>query len=159
MKLGKNILFALILTLFAVSCEAKEILDPGSAKAIKNILEANQAVNNSLLADDKNLPNLANLAKVIASSKAEAKNIEVKTSLDTLEKSIKNIGATPKKDDFFKEFSAFSEELAVIAKKFKVDSAYNRFFCPMVSKTWVAKGTQIKNPYAADMRDCGEIVK
>jgi hypothetical protein len=29
----------------------------------------------------------------------------------------------------------------------------------MVNKYWVSKGEKIENPYAAEMRDCGEIVE
>lgn len=32
------------------------------------------------------------------------------------------------------------------------------FYCPMVRKSWVAEGTQVRNPYAADMRSCGDLV-
>ena len=36
---------------------------------------------------------------------------------------------------------------------------YNKFYCPMVQKYWIAKGKEIQNAYAADMRECGELVK
>ncbi len=37
-------------------------------------------------------------------------------------------------------------------------SAFNKFYCPMVDKYWVMQGRQIQNPYAPEMRDCGEII-
>ena len=29
----------------------------------------------------------------------------------------------------------------------------------MVSKYWIAKGELVENPYAPEMRECGELVK
>ncbi len=36
-------------------------------------------------------------------------------------------------------------------------SGTNVFYCPMAKKKWVARGTQVRNPYMADMRACGSI--
>ncbi|MBE7412372.1 MAG: hypothetical protein L6Q54_12525 [Leptospiraceae bacterium] len=159
MKSINTILISIAFITTLIHCGGKNKLDPGSINTLKSILEMNQSIHTVLFSDDKALPSVNGLLKTIGNSKNEVQNSEVKKSLEAMETSLKKIGDSPKREDYFKEFSAFSEELAVTMKKFQIDSSYNRFFCPMVSKTWVSKGTQIKNPYASDMRDCGEIVK
>ena len=60
---------------------------------------------------------------------------------------------------FFESLSSFSETFTDILKVNNIQTEYNKFYCPMVSKYWVAKGDVIQNPYASDMRECGELVK
>lgn len=61
-------------------------------------------------------------------------------------------------EKFFQAYSSFSENLAESLKLAGGTGVFNRFYCPMVNKTWVSQGTKIQNPYAPEMRDCGDLV-
>ncbi|TGN13352.1 LIC13259/LIC11441 family protein [Leptospira ilyithenensis] len=37
-------------------------------------------------------------------------------------------------------------------------SGVSVFYCPMLKKKWIAKGKEIRNPYLANMKNCGQIV-
>ncbi|MCU0824484.1 MAG: hypothetical protein MUF77_07555 [Leptospira sp.] len=61
-------------------------------------------------------------------------------------------------EESFESISKIQEILSEIRVLVPGQSAFNKFYCPMVDKYWVMKGRQIQNPYAPEMRDCGEII-
>ncbi|MCB1177696.1 MAG: DUF3347 domain-containing protein, partial [Leptospiraceae bacterium] len=62
------------------------------------------------------------------------------------------------KNSVFSVLSQSSEKLSEVAKLAEIKE-YNKFYCPMVEKYWIAKGEKIENPYASDMRECGEMIR
>lgn len=62
-------------------------------------------------------------------------------------------------EKFFQAYSSFSENLADSLRLAGGTGVFNRFYCPMINKTWVSHGTKIQNPYAPEMRDCGDLVR
>lgn len=56
-------------------------------------------------------------------------------------------------------YSRANQQLARLVRTFEVDGSYHIFYCPMEKKPWVAKGTEVNNPYVPkEMPHCGEIM-
>ncbi len=51
-------------------------------------------------------------------------------------------------------YAELSEKLAPL-HGFHDQSNTSVFYCPMLKKKWIARGSEISNPYRADMRSCG----
>ncbi|MCW7491330.1 hypothetical protein ND861_01545 [Leptospira sp. 2 VSF19] len=59
----------------------------------------------------------------------------------------------------YEKISKIQEILIQIKTEVPNQSQYNRFYCPMVDKYWLMTGREVKNPYAPEMRDCGELLQ
>lgn len=59
----------------------------------------------------------------------------------------------------YEKISKIQEILVQIKTEVPNQSKYNRFYCPMVDKSWLMTGREVKNPYAPEMRDCGELIQ
>jgi hypothetical protein len=146
-----------ILLFFVFSC--KGAVDSSQKNSILKILSENQKIHEQLIAksdstlDTKALFNSIKEAELICE-----KNKDLKVELEKLELTLSNIN-TSDQEAFFKSMSSFSEKLTDILKANKIGTDYHKFYCPMVEKYWIAKGEGIQNPYAPEMRDCGELVK
>jgi len=133
-------------------------LDDSSKKAVRSLLGENQKVHSFLLSHENQLPDIKGLLSVLNSSRDEIKNPEIRSIFLEMNAALSKIG--PKnKESFFQSYSNFSVILAGVVKKAGLATEYNKFYCPMVRKTWVASGEEIQNPYAPEMRDCGDLVK
>ncbi|EKJ87456.1 DUF3347 domain-containing protein [Leptospira meyeri] len=62
-------------------------------------------------------------------------------------------------DSSYEKISKIQEILIQIKTEVPNQSQYNRFYCPMVDKSWLMTGREVKNPYAPEMRDCGELLQ
>ncbi|WP_167884286.1 DUF3347 domain-containing protein [Leptospira idonii] len=122
---------------------------------VSQVFEENQKIQDELLKDSPNLQ-LEGLSKAVdslASSthpriqdwKSKLKGLIPKDPKD-LEKSYENL-------------SQIALVLVEIKQAVPVRGDFQQFYCPMVEKYWVAKGKQVKNPYAPEMRDCGDLVQ
>jgi hypothetical protein len=149
----KRFLFILFVLLFS---DCKKTLPDNIQKSLLNILSENQLIQEKLLKNE--IPELDTLKKSLKLSIEDAKLLpELQTQLGKLSQ-----GLSEKKlntEDTYVQLSKFSEDFSKILLANDIKSEYNRFYCPMVSKYWIAKGIEVQNPYAADMRDCGELVK
>jgi hypothetical protein len=121
------------------------------------VLEENQKVLSEIISSEE-LPSIVKLLARIEATKKVTQDTKVISSLDEMDALLRN--ANPEdKESYFQSLSKFSEILAKINKDYRINNQYNQFFCPMVSKYWVSEGQKINNPYASDMRNCGELVK
>ncbi len=148
----------LILLLFLFfSCKTE--LDGNLKNSILKILSENQKIHEQLISKEDFIPDTKSLLASVKEAKALSdKNKEVSEQLEKLESTLNSIN-TQDKEGFFESLSSFSERLTDILKVNKIQTDYNKFYCPMVAKYWIAKGEQIQNPYAPEMRECGELVK
>ena len=64
------------------------------------------------------------------------------------------LGAAASAKERLDLYAALSEKLAPL-HGFHDQSNTNVFYCPMLKKKWIARGSEISNPYRADMRSCG----
>lgn len=127
--------------------------------SLLKILSENQKIQVQLLSNSELIPDTRMLLEAIKDSKSKTeKSKDLYSKLEKLESTIGNINSKDK-EAFFESMSSFSEGLTDILKANHIDSEYHKFYCPMVAKYWVAEGEEIQNPYAPEMRDCGELVK
>lgn len=71
-------------------------------------------------------------------------------------KHLQSLKGSSGKDQINDSLGRVSKKLSFIVKKLDVDRQYNLFFCGMVRKPWIAKGTKVNNPYESDsMPHCG----
>lgn len=152
--------YFLIIILIAFGCKGNSeiALNPSLKKSIESILVENQRVHDELMKSVDILPDTKPLLQSVQKAASEDTERVFERNFAELESTIKNIKPGDK-EEYFTALSKFSEILAGINEKGKVEKQYNKFYCPMVAKYWIAKGTDIENPYAPEMRDCGELVK
>ncbi|MBK8397036.1 MAG: DUF3347 domain-containing protein [Leptospiraceae bacterium] len=149
--------YIIAILFFIFSCKTE--LDNNLKNSILKILAENQKVHELLISQTESLPEVNLLLASIKEAKSLAeKNEGIKKDLEKMELLISNINLKDQ-EAFFESLSSFSETLTDILKVNNIQTEYNKFYCPMVSKYWVAKGDVIQNPYASDMRECGELVK
>lgn len=143
----------ILILLFSFFCNK---LPDSVSNSIQDILLENEKIQSELL--QEKIPNLENLKLKLNSAIESSKEIpELNAKLKKLT-TILNISNVPK-EEFYLVLSNFSENLSDILISNKINTDHHKFYCPMVSKYWIAKGVEVKNPYAPEMRDCGELVK
>lgn len=149
--------YILILLFLFFSCKTE--LDNNTKNSILKILSENQKVHEQLIQSETVIPDTnALLASIREAKSLTSQNKNLASELEKLEAILNAIN--PKdREAFFGSISSFSEGLTDILKVNHLQTDYNKFYCPMVSKYWIAKGKEIQNPYAPEMRECGEIVK
>ena len=139
------------------SCKGK--IDNELRDSILKILAENQKVHVLLLEKSEIIPDTKALLISIKEARLLAsKNEDIQKQLDKMESMLTNINSKDK-EAFFESLSSFSEILTDILKANQIRTEYNKFYCPMVAKYWIAKGELVENPYAPEMRECGELVK
>ncbi|WP_246052610.1 LIC13259/LIC11441 family protein [Leptospira semungkisensis] len=150
-------IFLILTILISISCGKKEQkpLTEAEKPLFETVLAENDKVVKSLLTTEEVSPNISALlvsVDTLAAAKGglESTAQEMKTALETAK--------SPDVKVSFVGFSKFSEILAETMKANGLQSGRNRFYCPMVKKTWVLSGQRIENPYAPDMRDCGDLI-
>ena len=149
--------FIIVLVLFLFSCKSN--IDSALKNSLLKILSENQKVHEVLLSKTDVIPDTKQLLAAVLEAKSQTgKNEEIKKQLDKIESILSNINSNDK-EAFFESLSSFSEALTDILKANQIQTEYNKFYCPMVAKYWVAKGEAVQNPYAPEMRECGELVK
>ncbi|WP_411824434.1 hypothetical protein [Leptospira sp. 'Mane'] len=146
---------SLISILFLGQCTPAEV--PYSEKdisLISNLFEANQKMHEGLLLDPPSLSLVAFKSALDSlGSSTHPRLLEWKSRIEGLfPKNPKDLDAS------FVNLSQIASVLTEIKKAIPVLENYNQFYCPMVEKYWVAKGKSVQNPYAPEMRDCGEML-
>ncbi|EPG74099.1 PF11827 family protein [Leptospira fainei serovar Hurstbridge str. BUT 6] len=144
----------IVLTATCGKKEVKPILE-SEKPLFEALIEQNETIVEGLLKSENQAPDIKELEKALdilikANGGLAESAIEMKKAL-TDHKTSDVEGA-------FLAYSAFSEILATTMKARGLDYGRNRFYCPMVKKTWVASGKKIRNPYAPEMRDCGDLI-
>lgn len=140
------------------SCGTKESEPaPATQEAFRKVLVENEKVVKLILEDSEKIPD----TKSLIDSMVSAQSIVVEDGLKrALEEEIRILQDASKldKEGFYGSFSRYTEHMTASMKTGGIKlSEYNRFYCPMVKKYWIAKGTEVENPFAPEMRDCGEV--
>ena len=145
----------LIIPFVFISC-SKSSLTKELENKLLSILEKNQTIQESLL--QNKIPDFSILKNsIIEITQISNQNPALKQKLEELNQIISKT-KNDLSDETFQALSDFSTKLSEILVENQIKTEYNKFHCPMVSKYWIAKGVQVNNPYAPDMRDCGELV-
>jgi hypothetical protein len=149
--------YIIFLILFLFSCKGS--VDASLKNSLLKILSENQKVHEELIRKEDGIPDTKQLLASVREAKSLAgKQEEIAKQLDKIESILTKINSKDR-EAFFESLSSFSETLTDILKANQIQTEYNKFYCPMVAKYWVAKGEVVQNPYAPEMRECGELVK
>jgi hypothetical protein len=151
-------LFLAILFGFLFGCGSKEQTPTKATIGVfSQVLQENDKVIESIIKDAENVPDLMALMDAVEKGKLIVVEDGLKRALEE-ESRILQDASKKGKDEFYEAYSRFAEHISVSMSTGGVQlEDYNRFYCPMVSKYWLARGTDIMNPFAPEMRDCGEI--
>lgn len=155
----RRIIFFLLSSVFIfLFCKTSKVqFTAEEIQSIQAIFEENQKVLDFLLKTETQIPSVVSLREVIQTAQSKATHPELKKIFSNLS-TLLQAYSEQDKEKAFTTLSNFSEELDKLAVYAGLIE-YHKFFCPMVSKYWVAKGESIHNPYAPDMRECGELVR
>ncbi|MGJ4787688.1 DUF3347 domain-containing protein [Leptospira koniambonensis] len=148
------LLSSLLYSLSFCKKEEKPVLET-EKPLFEKVLSENDKIIQFLLTTESVSPDVSGLISSL-NSLGEAKG-----GLESSTLEMKNVLEGAKSSDVrisFEAYSKFSEVLASTMKIHGLQSGRNRFYCPMVKKTWVFSGMKILNPYAPDMRDCGDLI-
>jgi hypothetical protein len=137
------------------SCKNKEFTDQDN-QSLNRLLEENEKVHSFLMKTEAGLPSLQGIKEAL-DILAKSENSEISSMADKMKLNLREIKGNEKEEDF-KQFSLFSENLSQLARQASIQDI-NKFYCPMENKYWVAKGRSIENPYSSEMRDCGSLVE
>lgn len=151
-------LFLVILLSFLIGCGSKEPVPTQlTIQAFSQVLQENDKVIESIIKDAESVPDLTALLDAVEKGKSVVIEDGLKRALEE-ESRILQDASKKGKDEFYEAYSRFAEHISVSMSTGGIQlEEYNRFYCPMVSKYWLARGTDIMNPFAPEMRDCGEI--
>jgi len=145
----------MICLFFLSSCEAPKIpFSDQDTALISEVFAETQKVHEGLLQNSPSLKIDRLRSSIEALSKSTHPRIKEWKSQLT-----ENLPKKPDDlDTSFEELSKLSLLLVEIKKEIKLPETYQQFYCPMVEKYWVAKDKEVRNPYAPEMRDCGELI-
>ncbi|EMJ95239.1 PF11827 family protein [Leptospira kirschneri str. JB] len=156
-RMKKFLILAIGILIFFSSCKKP---DPVVTKQEKDILQQilmeNESIHKFLMKEEEKIPDTSQLMARVA--ELISLNGGLKSPAEKMQNSLKD-KETQDVEKFFQAYSSFSESLAESLKLAGGTGVFNRFYCPMVNKTWVSQGTKIQNPYAPEMRDCGDLVR
>ncbi|MGJ4753273.1 LIC13259/LIC11441 family protein [Leptospira kmetyi] len=144
-----------ILIFLSVCKKAQPQITEAEKDALQRILVENESIHDFLMKEENRIPDINKL--VVRVQELSSLNGGLKESAEKMGNSLKD-KETKDVEKFFLAYSSFSENLAESLKLAGGTGVFNKFFCPMVNKTWVSHGTKIQNPYAPEMRDCGDLV-
>jgi hypothetical protein len=141
---------------FLSSCEPKKVpFSEQDIALVSQVFAENQILHEGLLSTPPKLSLDGIKSSIESLSKSThplVKEWKEKLSL-SLPKNPKDIEAS------YEDLSKLALILVEIKKEVTLPDNYQQFYCPMVEKYWVAKDKEIRNPYAPEMRDCGEKIQ
>ncbi|ABZ99317.1 Hypothetical protein; putative signal peptide [Leptospira biflexa serovar Patoc strain 'Patoc 1 (Paris)'] len=146
----------LVLAFFALSCKEEVVpFGPQHQKLVETLLAGNQSVLEQFLKENPN-PNWKEFSETIQSlvasdhPKLRSWGEQILTHIPTDPTDL---------ESSYEKISKIQEILIQIRSEVPNQLKYNRFYCPMVDKSWLMTGREVKNPYAPEMRDCGELMQ
>ncbi|KAA1268877.1 DUF3347 domain-containing protein [Leptospira interrogans] len=149
------ILIISILTFFSSCKKPNPAVTEQEKDILQQILMENESIHKFLMKEEEKIPDTNQLIAHVV--ELVSLNGGLKSQAEKMQNSLKD-KETQDVEKFFQAYSSFSENLAESLKLAGGTGVFNRFYCPMVNKTWVSQGTKIQNPYAPEMRDCGDLV-
>jgi hypothetical protein len=138
-----------------ISCRSKEFTEQDK-QSLNQLLMENEKIHSFLMKTEGGLPSLQGVQEAL-DLLGKSENSEISSKAEKMKLNLREIKGIQKEEDF-KQFSLFSENLSQLAKDLSIEEI-NKFYCPMEDKYWVAKGRRIENPYSPEMRDCGSLVE
>lgn len=149
------VIFSLFLIFFGTTCKSEiPAFQAEEQTLISSLLKENQNLIEEMLKDKPNLvwKDFSDTNLKLVNSKHPKLREWGQTIADLLPSSNASL------DDSMENISKIQEIISVIKVEVPGQSQYQKFYCPMVDKYWVMTGKEIRNPYAPEMRDCGELL-
>lgn len=150
------ILLISILALLSFCQKTPLVITESEKDVLQQILVENESIHSFLMKEEGKIPDTSKLISHI--NALISLNGGLKSSAEKMKNFLQDKD-TKDIEKFFQAYSSFSENLADSLKLAGGTGVFNRFYCPMINKTWVSHGTKIQNPYAPEMRDCGDLVR
>lgn len=146
----------IVLAIFALSCKEEVVpFETAHENLAAKLLAENQILLEEYLKDDPK-PNWKTFSEAIDAFVTSG-HPKLKAWSETLRPLLPVAGADLESN--YEKISKIQEILIQIKTEVPNQSKYNRFYCPMVDKSWLMTGKEVKNPYAPEMRDCGELLQ
>lgn len=146
-------LYLLFVFIFFLSCSKTQ--SENNLKLVSNVLEENKKVYELFLAQGNAKPDLTGLKEAVRKASVSADKESLKKSFSEMLAVLESANQS----ETAGSISVFSEKLYSLLKAEEINLGYRKFYCPMEKKFWLAKGDDVKNPYAPEMRECGELVQ
>ncbi|ALO24603.1 MULTISPECIES: LIC13259/LIC11441 family protein [Leptospira] len=150
------ILLISILALLSFCQKTPLVITESEKDVLQQILVENESIHSFLMKEEGKIPDTSKLISHI--NALISLNGGLKSSAEKMKNFLQDKD-TKDIEKFFQAYSSFSENLADSLRLAGGTGVFNRFYCPMINKTWVSHGTKIQNPYAPEMRDCGDLVR
>lgn len=146
----------ILLAFFALSCKEEVVpFETAHENLAAKLLAENQILLEEYLKEDPK-PNWKVFSESI-DSLGTSGHPKLKAWAETLRPLLPTNGVDL--ESSYEKISKIQEILIQIKTAVPNQSKYNRFYCPMVDKSWLMTGREVKNPYAPEMRDCGELIQ
>lgn len=146
----------IVLAFFALSCKEEVVpFETAHENLAAKLLSENQILLEEYLKDNPK-PNWKVFSETLATLESSG-HPKLKAWAATLRPLIPTNGSDL--ETSYEKISKIQEILTQVKTEVPNQSKYNRFYCPMVDKFWLMTGREVKNPYAPEMRDCGELVQ
>ncbi|MDI7210767.1 LIC13259/LIC11441 family protein [Leptospira santarosai] len=150
-------ILSISILIFLSSCkQAPPAITESEKDILQQILAENESIHSFLMKEEGKIPDTNKL--IVRVRELISLNGGLKDTAEKMESSLQNKDSKDI-EKFFQTYSSFSENLADSLKLAGGTGIFNRFYCPMVNKTWVSHGIKIQNPYAPEMRECGDLVR
>nr|WP_232227811.1 hypothetical protein [Leptospira wolbachii] len=146
----------IVLAIFALSCKEEVVpFTPAHENLAAKLLSENQILLEEYLKDNPK-PNWKVFSETLDALGASG-HPKFKAWAETLHPLLPTDGTDL--ETSYEKISKIQEILIQIKTEVPNQTKYNRFYCPMVDKFWLMTGREVKNPYAPEMRDCGELIQ
>ncbi|TGM44779.1 DUF3347 domain-containing protein [Leptospira levettii] len=146
----------LILAIFAQSCKEEVVpFSPNHEKLVETVFAKNQTILEEFLKENpkpvwKEFSESVQSLDTSGHPKLKSWADQILTNIPSNESDL---------ESSYEKISKIQEILIQIKAEVPNQLKYNRFYCPMVDKSWLMTGKEVKNPYAPEMRDCGELMQ
>jgi hypothetical protein len=148
-------IFYFLLILSVIGCTTSKVpFQTGDIDLIAAVFAENQKIHEGMLKEPPKLDFKSYYASIESLSKSKDERILnwQKRLLEQFPKNAKDLDTT------FDQIAQMAVILLEIKHEVSLPVEYKKFYCPMVDKYWVSSDKFVRNPYASEMRDCGEQV-
>ncbi|XDD42588.1 hypothetical protein AB3N58_15060 [Leptospira sp. WS60.C2] len=146
----------LVFAIFALSCKEEVVpFGPNHEKLVETLFSKNQSILEEFLKDNPK-PDWKEFSESVKSL-VSSDHPKLKTWGEQITSQIPS--NVTDLESSYEKISKIQEILIQMKSEVPNQLKYNRFYCPMVDKSWLMTGKEVKNPYAPEMRDCGELMQ
>lgn len=154
LKLVLLLFISLCLGLYAFGADSKIVVK--DQQSLLKVLESNESVHKDLFKYDFDKLNMS--VNTLIKSIEAIENPAIKKLLKFSKENLKKALVSEDRETINQSYNLFSMALIHTTKEYKLKTDYAEFYCPMEKKKWIqntSKVSEVQNPYAANMPNCG----